>query len=334
MNDHVSLHGPSFRRMLFGGLLLASLAAGAGASVGELVRDPHFDFQDQARDWVHYASVWSGGSGWSDVDAGNYPGGFASGSLTVVTLGRSPLHNSYLCLPVVGGAEYRLSAEILAPWADPAWPVSLWLSARTDENCWGALPDSDPLPSFRIESGSSTWRAFESEPFTMPSGARSVLVTFEVRFFATLYGANQAYLDNLSLVGEIPSDVPAHLYVGGPEDPIATGGKLGRFAIGATWRAYDGSTGVALPQRLTADSGNFYFFAPANVELTVKVLDACVEEFGQRFWVFIAGMTDVEVEIVVRDLWLGTTQTYFNPLGRPFVTITDHESFPCWPPLD
>ena len=54
----------------------------------------------------------------------------------------------------------------------------------------------------------------------------------------------------------------------------------GRFRVGATWRTFAGDQGPAMPVALTDESGYFWFFAPDNVELVVKVLDACVEPYN------------------------------------------------------
>ncbi len=77
---------------------------------------------------------------------------------------------------------------------------------------------------------------------------------------------------------------------------------------------------------LTPASGYFYFFDPTNVELVVKVLDACFDPY-QHFWVFVAGLTNVEVTITVRDVVADEVRTYFNPLTRPFEPILDTTAF-------
>src|SRR6476659_3513592 len=80
--------------------------------------------------------------------------------------------------------------------------------------------------------------------------------------------------------------------LGGGDDLRLSGN---RFQVGATWRTAGGGSGVGHAIPLTADTGAFWFFAPGNVELVVKVLDACTP-FG-RFWVFAAGLTNVEVTV-------------------------------------
>ena len=78
--------------------------------------------------------------------------------------------------------------------------------------------------------------------------------------------------------------------------------------------------------QLTEDSGYFWFFAPDNIELQVKVLDACVDPF-HHFWVFAAGLTNVEVTLTVTDTLTHQSKTYTNDLAQTFETILDVEAF-------
>lgn len=100
----------------------------------------------------------------------------------------------------------------------------------------------------------------------------------------------------------------------------------GRFQIDASWRIPSGQTGVGHGVKLTDDSGYFWFFNDDNVELIVKVLDACMPPFN-RYWVFSAGLTNVEVTLRVRDLAAGVEKEYVNPLNRPYPPILDTDAF-------
>lgn len=99
----------------------------------------------------------------------------------------------------------------------------------------------------------------------------------------------------------------------------------GRFRVTARWRTSQGTSGVGQPVPITRDTGFFWFFAPENIELVIKILDAC-EPFD-RFWVFAGGLTNVEVEIEVEDTFSGITRHYSNPQGRPFQPIQDTGAF-------
>jgi hypothetical protein len=82
---------------------------------------------------------------------------------------------------------------------------------------------------------------------------------------------------------------------------------------------------VARAERLTGDTGYFWFFRDSNVELVVKVLDACAG-FG-RHWVFASGLTNVGVEITVEDLVGGTAKSYTHEPGAAFGPIQDTDAF-------
>ena len=58
------------------------------------------------------------------------------------------------------------------------------------------------------------------------------------------------------------------------------------------------------------------------------MLDACVFD---RFWVFAGGLTDVEVELIVRDTQTGIIRRYDNPLSTPFQPIQDTDAFASCP---
>ena len=77
---------------------------------------------------------------------------------------------------------------------------------------------------------------------------------------------------------------------------------------------------------LTGDSGYFWFFDAANIELVVKVLDACT--LG-NFWVFAGGLTNVGVTLIVEDTQTGATKTYNNAIGTPFAPLQDTKAFSC-----
>ncbi len=104
-----------------------------------------------------------------------------------------------------------------------------------------------------------------------------------------------------------------------------------RFRVEARWRTAQGETGAAQPVPLTDATGYFWFFGADNVEVIVKVLDACGLEGFRNFWVFAAGLTDVEVTLTVTDTESGEVQEYFNPLGAAFQPVQDLRSFNTCP---
>jgi hypothetical protein len=103
----------------------------------------------------------------------------------------------------------------------------------------------------------------------------------------------------------------------------------GRFKVTATYQtAQQSGDGKAIV--LTGDTTYFWFFSSANVEVVVKVLDAC--GLNNRFWVFASGLTDVGVVITVTDTSRpNTKKTYTNTKGKTFVTKTDTAAFATCP---
>ncbi len=102
----------------------------------------------------------------------------------------------------------------------------------------------------------------------------------------------------------------------------------GRFRVRVAWTRSAGGSGPGMAVPLTADSGYFWFFDAANIELVVKVLDACGIPPG-NFWVFAGGLTNVGVVLTVEDRVAGRTRTYRNPPGMPFPPLQDTQAFLC-----
>ncbi len=124
---------------------------------------------------------------------------------------------------------------------------------------------------------------------------------------------------------------------GGPREPVrAAAGEAssdasrnvlplldGRFAATATWRKRDGTTGAATAVPFAADSGYFWFFDAAIVEVLVKMVDACSQDGFDNFWVFAGGLTDVEVHLTVTDTWTGEVVRHDTRQGQPFPTLLE-----------
>jgi len=103
----------------------------------------------------------------------------------------------------------------------------------------------------------------------------------------------------------------------------------GRFRVEVTWRTPAGAAGPGQAVRLTGESGYFWFFGAENVELVVKVLDACA--FNGRHWVFAGGLTNVATTLTVTDTRTGAVRTYHNPQGTAFAPIQDTGAFSSCP---
>ena len=103
-----------------------------------------------------------------------------------------------------------------------------------------------------------------------------------------------------------------------------------RFKVEGTYQTSDGQSGPAQVVELTDETGYFWFFSSTNVEVVIKVLNACT---GARphFWVFAGGLTDVRVTITVTDTKTGESKTYTNPLGTKFLPVQDTSAFATCP---
>ena len=96
----------------------------------------------------------------------------------------------------------------------------------------------------------------------------------------------------------------------------------GRFRVEVSWKDFQGNTGQgSVVAGASDDSGLFWFFAPDNWEMLVKVLDGC--ELNGHHWVFAAATTTVEYTLTVTDTRTGEVETWRNPLGGSPRAVTD-----------
>ena len=132
--------------------------------------------------------------------------------------------------------------------------------------------------------------------------------------------------DGFRFVVEKSRPDPAALCV-----PTATSLCLsrGRFRVEVAWDANGSSGAGRTVPAASADSGLFWFFAPDNWEVMVKVLDGC--GVNGRYWVFAAGTTNVGYTLTVTDTRTGRTARYENPLGQRSPAITDVDAFATCP---
>jgi hypothetical protein len=129
---------------------------------------------------------------------------------------------------------------------------------------------------------------------------------------------------------DLPAAVtaPVEVWDAGRCVPTATSLCLaaGRFRVDASFRDFKGHTGVGKTLATPLDdTGLFWFFTDDNVELTVKVLDACT--VNGRFWVFVASGSTVEYEVEVTDTATGQVRVYANDLGELPELTADTSAF-------
>ena len=78
---------------------------------------------------------------------------------------------------------------------------------------------------------------------------------------------------------------------------------------------------------LTSDTGDFWFFDAANIELIVKVLNGCA--INGEEWVFAGGLTNVEVDLSVTDTVTNAVRHYTSAAGTAFAPVQDTSAFSC-----
>jgi len=159
-----------------------------------------------------------------------------------------------------------------------------------------------------------------------PVGTKSVLVILQVvkRFpDSSAYGG----FDDVYLGAATPEDLCARsdLYGNGFHNCL----RYDQFSVTADWKTPDGKSGHGTAVPLTEDSGAFWFFNASNLELIVKVLDAC--GLNDRYWVFAGGLTNVEVTLTVTDTYSGQVKIYKNPLNHTFTAFQDTNAFATCP---
>ncbi|MCC6129226.1 MAG: hypothetical protein IT186_04805 [Acidobacteria bacterium] len=119
---------------------------------------------------------------------------------------------------------------------------------------------------------------------------------------------------------------------GGGGGPACTAGDYtlclagGRFKVEAEYRDYSNNQGKGHAVPLTADSGTFWFFDSANVEVLAKFVNFCAS--GGNYGFYANGLTDLGVTLTVTDTSNGNIRQHTNPLGRDFLLVKDG-SFPC-----
>jgi hypothetical protein len=100
----------------------------------------------------------------------------------------------------------------------------------------------------------------------------------------------------------------------------------GRFQVEVAWHdQHNGGSGVGTAVPQTDQTGLFWFFNAANIELVVKVLDG--RPVNGHFWVFYGALSDVEYVLTVTDVGAGERRFYHNDPGD-LCGVGDAAAFP------
>jgi hypothetical protein len=133
--------------------------------------------------------------------------------------------------------------------------------------------------------------------------------------FAASYASLKPFIDPGTSVGCTPSSTVVCL-------------NNSRFSVRIDWKT-GGQSGQGQAIKYTDASALFWFFGPDNIEVLLKVLNAC--SLSNTYWVFSAATTDVEYTIFVTDTASGKTKTYFHAGGSAAPAITDTSAFATCP---
>jgi len=171
---------------------------------------------------------------------------------------------------------------------------------------------SNPDLRWNGEGGDEFFRKHTSGPF----GSAKANNAGVANRFASAVAAYRSPRTEEDTPGGLPNCTPT------PEAHCLNGG---RFRVSASWSTPDGTVGMAKAKEESSDTGLFWFFRKENIEMIVKVLDGC-SAFG-HYWVFVAGLTNVEVVLRVEDTSTGLVKFYQNPQGQAFLPIQDTTAF-------
>ncbi|HEY8019949.1 MAG TPA: NBR1-Ig-like domain-containing protein, partial [Thermoanaerobaculia bacterium] len=88
-----------------------------------------------------------------------------------------------------------------------------------------------------------------------------------------------------------------------------------RFSVAVSWLdPASGHAGFGRAVPGSDETGSFWFFSAANLELVVKALDG--RAVNGHYWLFYGALSDVEYWVTVTDLATGAVKTYHNPHGN------------------
>ncbi len=216
-----------------------------------------------------------------------------------------------------------------APTGPPAAPGNLQAIAHSTTEMMLSWSDTVGETGYRIER--KTFGGTYQEVGTAPADATGFHVSGLTPATLYLFRVRAAGSGNFSLYSNEASaatrTTPAPC-VAGPNTLCLNDN---RFQAEVSWKIPSASgEGTAVPLAFAPDSGLFYFFNPSNIEMLIKVLDACVEPFN-HYWVFYAATTDVELTLTVIDTQTGFVKVYTNTFGQKAAPVQDTVAFATCP---
>jgi hypothetical protein len=149
-----------------------------------------------------------------------------------------------------------------------------------------------------------------------------------------LPGGAAAVASSLALARSHSALLPIPAAASSPAKAVCVAGPTalclngGRFRVEIAWKDFTGRTGAGQAAPLTGDTGTFWFFDAANVEVVAKVLDG--RALNGKWWFFFGALSNVDYTVTVTDTATGGARTYHNPSGQ-FASVGDTAAFPGGP---
>ena len=294
-------------------LLTALLLSSSTLSAANLIDFGMFDEPSDVVPWTHEFE--NPTIEWDARDAN-----LSSNSGSLKLLARNAEANSGFsttrrCYQVTQGLKYQIKAKTLIPSGQNRNVESTLLYTFSGtSNCNGSELLRD---NTEIVNTTGSWQTLDSGLLTAPEFAHSVTIALGNRKVEA-GGEAVVLFDDLELQ-ELTGDC----------EPSATRLCItdNRFAVEVEWLTPQGDLGDGTPLSLTPDSGLFWFFEPSNLEVLIKVLDACA--INDSYWVYLAATTDVNYRLTVIDTKTNGIRQYINPQGVRAQAVADTEGFPC-----
>lgn len=244
-----------------------------------------------------------------------------------VTIGKSSFYNNgAICCIFPGGPTSQVpdSSQVPIPFdvfntSDVARPFNYRLEPMSE----------DDTPSTMTLNGGAAGDAVSGQVMVPAQGKSTVSVNVGLTEFQP-FGRQDLLVRDLDSGGVLASRAFSSFVPGCTPDAETLCLNNGRFEVKVIWRDFVGQSGRGFGEMLTGDTGYFWFFSPANIEVVLKVLDA--RAINGEWWVFYGALSTVEYTITVRDTTTGESKTYFNPSGN-LASVGDIEALPGYEPI-